>query len=373
MDWENDCLEDGRVLMAVLKAAVDEGPLPPFVAKVQWERLYALAHFHRVANLAWFAMEKAAIPLPEALAKRWKEERDQAIVREIRFDVEREKLYGRFDAQGIAYLPLKGIVLKKLYPRPGMRWMSDHDILYQGTQQAAVVAVMSALGYETISLEGNHDVFHKAPIFNFEMHKALFPESSPFAAYWADPWERLVHPHGGDGYAMTERDFYLYFLMHFKKHLDGGGSGIRGLVDLYLLRQRPVDWDQMEAVLEALGLRHWHQDLVSLLDDVMAGRPLNAQSKGLFSYILTSGTYGTVENRIRNTLIQGDAAQPFSIPQKCLYVFHRLFPDYGFMCLWYPPLKEHPLLMPLAYARRLARGILKIKRSFYEFLVTMGL
>ena len=55
---------------------------------------------------------------------------------------------------GIWYAPLKGILLQALYPKYGMRQMSDNDILYGVEGQKKLIAMMKKRGYKTESNPG---------------------------------------------------------------------------------------------------------------------------------------------------------------------------------------------------------------------------
>ena len=46
------------------------------------------------------------------------------------FEEEREALFSRFSEVGLSYMTLKGLRFADLYPMPGMRSMSDLDILF---------------------------------------------------------------------------------------------------------------------------------------------------------------------------------------------------------------------------------------------------
>lgn len=128
--------------------------------------------------------------------------------------MEREQILTEMAKQGLAALPLKGILVANYYPNPGMRWMCDNDILYgyvepdesggfklkgndlaeqefwQGQAQKKLREIMENLGYTTENLKGAHDVYHKKPFFNFEMHRRLVPEDSSFAEYYINPWKK---------------------------------------------------------------------------------------------------------------------------------------------------------------------------------------
>lgn len=95
-------------------------------------------------------------------------------------DSEREKIFSLFEKGGIWYLPLKGVILKEMYHVYGMRQMADNDILFDSTYRKEVKDIFLSLGYEMESYnKGNHDVYLKAPIYNYEMHVSLFDKTIP--------------------------------------------------------------------------------------------------------------------------------------------------------------------------------------------------
>ena len=84
---------------------------------------------------------------------------------------------------------------------------------------------------------GNHDVYMKPPVLNFELHTALFgsAHAEPLYKYYADT-RRLLRKDDGNnyGYHFSDEDFYVYMNAHEWKHYSGGGTGIRSLLDCYV-------------------------------------------------------------------------------------------------------------------------------------------
>jgi len=53
-----------------------------------------------------------------------------------------------------ADMPLKGSMLKDLYPENGMREMADNDMLYDADKQQEVMGIMLGHGYTAESVGG---------------------------------------------------------------------------------------------------------------------------------------------------------------------------------------------------------------------------
>lgn len=150
------------------------------VQNMNLEALYRFSRFHSLAALTYTALESAwdGHPPQDSLPEGWKEARDAAIRNSLLFTAERTALEAYCEEKGIWYLPLKGILLQKEYPGLGLREMADNDILYDAGFQRQIHDWFVERHYEVVEYQqGVHDTYHKAPIYNFEMHTALFRAS----------------------------------------------------------------------------------------------------------------------------------------------------------------------------------------------------
>lgn len=71
-------------------------------------------------------------------------------LRNLIFENELHRILAALDGRRILHLPLKGALclLQPLYPAPGLRVMSDLDILVQPDRRAEAVACLQGIGYE---------------------------------------------------------------------------------------------------------------------------------------------------------------------------------------------------------------------------------
>ena len=152
-------------------------------------------------------------------------------------------------------MPLKGAVLKNRYPTYGMRELSDYDILIDAGRAEAVKKIMEDDGFaKEQSRCLAHDIYHKQPVLNFEMHTALFDpdketsQGAKLSRYYRHVEKRLIGDRHGCGCEkhFSPEDFYLYLVAHEFKHYSAGGTGLRSLLDTYIylksekLEQNPV-------------------------------------------------------------------------------------------------------------------------------------
>lgn len=284
------------------------------------------------------------------------------------------------DEQGIWHMPLKGVILKDFYPSIGMRQMSDNDILFDQAYAGQIRDYMVSRGYEVEAFDrGNHDVYEKKPVYNFEMHTSLY--GAGHHNEWITYYDRIkdrLHPIGNRfEYRFTDEDFYVYIMTHTFKHFDGSGTGIRSLLDQYVYLNRledTLDFRYIDKQCGILGIDDFEQanrvlcKKVFRMNDTLAeegtGRyryALSTEEKKLLCYYMTSGAYGTTEHRVINNMSRY-RKQDGRI-SKASYVLKRLFPgkEHYDYC---PALKRHHWLLPFYWVYRAFRMILcKERRS----------
>lgn len=283
--------------------------------------LLKLCRWHNVTALA-------SLSLPKEYTD-WHKERYASLRRTVLFDEERKQITDFFEKNGIWYCPLKGVILKDLYPAYGTREMSDNDILVDPTKRDEIYRFMVNRGYKIKRHEfGNHDAYHKDPVYNYEMHISLFPNSFiQLSRYYESVKERLLKDKDSNfGYHFSKEDFYLYFIAHNHKHLSRSGSGLRTLVDIYLYLERHKDLDEayLETQLNELDLLREERILRSLSIKLFSVQEsvLSEEETKMLNYILGSGIYGNNHNSVKNKL---NSFKKTGKHYRFRYVFSRLF------------------------------------------------
>lgn len=357
------------------------------VAKINFQVLYQISCFHNLAAITFMALEKFwenKIPQSAQLVE-WQEVKNKAICKTVMMDIELKELFAFCEENNIWYMPLKGIIMKELYPRIGMRQMADNDILFDKTYQGKIYQWFIKRGYESKNYQvGNHDCYYKKPVFNFEMHTALFGETyNPICVeYYKNVKERLfLEKEKSFAYRFCDEDFYIYITNHAFKHYCVSGTGFRTLLDCYVFlcrKEEKMDWHYIETETDKLGITQFEQAIRTLSKKLYSdlgayeGGRLVASEQALLEYMFMSGTYGIEEHRIRNALHElGMNKKNPSIAIKCKYIFQRAFPDKIFMSMWCkeycPFFLNHQWLYTVArWWRILYRGSGKLKKILNE-------
>lgn len=354
-------------LIYLVSCAVNsEKPNPKKCTAMDLRAVYSLAQKHFLTSAAAHALEEVC-ELPRPFEQKMK----KTIRKLALFDIERGGITAAMEKAGIWYLPLKGIILKDLYPKSAMREMSDNDILCDPSRLDDVRRIMENAGFTcTMFCETNHDTYQKPPSLEFEMHRALFSEDDPalFSAYYSNIREKLIRDPDGCACRMTDEDFYIYLICHIYKHYRSSGTGLRSLLDIYIhnhSRYDSLNKDYLSDEFEKLKLSDFEKDMRRLSVAVFTAQPLdNSQQKEL-RYLIDSGCYGNENNADHNIMksnLNGDDRRR----SKSKYLLRRVFPRFEDIQKQYPFVYRHRILYPLLVICRPVKGIFTHPKGIYS-------
>ncbi|MBQ7907207.1 MAG: nucleotidyltransferase family protein [Clostridia bacterium] len=263
-----------------------------------------------------------------------------------------EKVFDAFDENGIEHLKMKGTILKRLYPYPEMRLMSDADIFVNMDKYGRIEEILKGLGF-TFDFESNHEVGWKKEDICIELHKKLIPSyNEDLYAYFEDPWQRLI-PVEKSQYKMSDEDTFVYIFTHFAKHYRDGGIGIKFMTDFYVYLEtyKSLDFAYIEAELEKMKLLEFWHNTKNLIDVWFYGRECDKISAFITHKIFESDAYGTEKAKLEAQAVkaaQGKGAKNAKKRQ----LGRVLFPKYENMCIMYPVVKKAPILLPFMWVWR---------------------
>ena len=338
--YKKDC---GDYLIHLLKCALSSEMPDEKPDNVSWKEVLLLAKYHNTANTACYAVERLESKPDDVIFSEWKEIKNKALVRDITQRSELKKLSDVFEKSEIKMMAVKGCRMKQLYPRTDMRFMSDLDIIVESNSIPNVCNILQGLGYKSEKHNLSHHIeFNKPPVMHVEIHNALISEQwKSFRKYYSDPFKcgrpqkekRFV-------YEMTDEEFYIYFLVHLYKHYSNGGTGIRSVMDCFMLNKNlssKLDWTYINKKLEQLELIKLKDDFDKLANFWFASGNGSKVLESMGDYIISSGTYGTIHNYVQNGIkSQG----------RFRYLIGRIFPPYSLMKSLYPVLEHLPFLLP---------------------------
>lgn len=358
----NELTKSGYDMLYLSLCAINDiTPNRELLDKMNTDLLFSICRSNSLTALVCCALEKVVTP-----EHRWLEAKGKAIRKNLLLDIERGRITAFMNECGIKHMPLKGVILKELYPQAGMRQMADNDIWYDEKYSKELEVFMKKLGYTDISVGGNHDCYKRPPIYNFEMHRTLFSRVyEPFYSYYTD-LDRLLITDSDSGYAchFSNEDFYVFMIAHEYKHYSYGGTGFRSILDccVYLKKYGDkLNFKYIEKETDKLQLSNFEQKqrrLCKKLNEVQLDT-LDTSEQEMLEYCFLSGTYGNMENLVSGRLKKLSDSGKITSKTKRRYVISRIFPPMEFYKIHYPFFYKHKALIPLCFFIRAYNGIFK--------------
>lgn len=365
---------DARVseyLLELLRSALNDTVPDEKPADISWGAVYALAKKHSVTALAFSAIQKLKDPPEQELFQIWQTQNSMLIVKGENQENERSILSECFEKNGISYMPLKGSVIRALFPQPYLREMSDLDILIKKNEMEKACSVVESLGYSYISPNEHHLEFQKRPYMTLELHDDLIPASFVYHGYYKNPWFKSKLKIGNYGYGMTNEDAYLYLLAHSAKHYYYCGTGIRSVIDVYVFNRhfhKALNRKYISDELKKLNLTEFAFQMESLSEHWFSNESsaLTEEIAEMESYILSASTFGSkkmyLSNVVRAYMKKGHTKNN----AKTRTFLHMAFLPCNEMQLMFPVLKKAPVFLPFCWIARWFRIIFTKPKSITD-------
>lgn len=272
-----------------------------------------------------------------------------------------KELEDRFESEGIFHQALKGSVLKKIYPSPELREMSDIDVMIYDQNLNRAKKVVEEMGFTLFKSVKHHDIYMKPPLLIIELHHTLYDKDVDIIQYEYFKNEKHLILKEGKKYALqfSTEDFYVYLIAHMAKHFYEMGCGIRNIIDVYYYRQfYEKSWDEIIVTkeLEKCGLTTFESKIHSLAQVWLGGSKPDLFSRILFDYMVDCGIYGRGEYGFwgKFAMLNNGKKKKDQYYAKWWYYF----PPISYMESDYPWLKKYSFLLVVAWGIRAVNGLL---------------
>lgn len=340
------------VLLNLIKSAIT-GMGPSEIPVEQLERVFALAKRQDVLPMVVDALYRQKDRLDAATAEWCQNAIFSAVMRYERMQHELEQTCRLLEQAQLPFIPLKGAVLRKLYPQPWMRTSCDIDILVKDIDRAA--SVLTENGY-TNKGKGSHDIIFVSPGgVTIELHFLLIETDKRVDAVLQRVWD-YAQPKmpGSCHYVMQDEMFYFYHMAHMAKHFSMAGCGMRFFVDTWLLDTTDHDPEARIELLERGGLRAFAENASKLSRAWLGDGTMDPLLEQMQTFVLQGGTLGSNGNQVR--------VQKARSTGKTGFLLYRIFMPYSSMRLKYPVLKNWPVLLPAFWVLRWLQLLFKASK-----------
>ena len=316
-------------------------PLPEVSLDLDWDRVRYLILNSKLSGLVYESLEQMQ-GVPKELLDTLRAKYKKSVKRSVLQGYYADEILRRLEERGVPCLPMKGIVVRRLYPQVYMRKMTDVDILVAADKIEIAREIMRELEFE----EHRDDAYYKDKGVTVEIQRWFFPKL--YDGYFDIDFSKF-HLQEGKSYTyeMNTNDFYIYLIAHMASHFMYEGLGVRAVIDvrLYLdAYEKSMDRDYIAGEFKKLGLFTFAQQLEKLSAVWFLDEELDEFSQELGCYILKSGYSGSPETRATLQIMhEGKRGKA---------IVAKIIPPYTTMVSYYPILKKLPLLLPLTWATR---------------------
>lgn len=317
-------------------------------------RAYSLAKSHRVIPLLYYGIVNSEIELEANLNNKYFAATCQSIAVGEKQKFELSNLSEEFEKNGIDFMPLKGSVIRSLYPKQEMRSMGDADVLIHAEQYDKIVPILKNNGFTFVKENLNELSWEKLP-FYIELHRYLVaPSHKDYFKILGNGWQ-LAKPSEGfkHRFEMSDEDFFVYLFAHFTKHYRSSGIGIKHMTDIWVyLKAKPdLDIQYIERELDKLKMLTFYKNVLRTVNAWFENAEFDDITYLITEKIFSSGAFGTRESYVKsNALKDLKSGEVKNIRGK--RILNAVFLPYKNMCTLFPFLKKAPVFLPFMWVYR---------------------
>lgn len=306
-------------------------------------QLYSLAKSHDLAHIVGSALKNNGLLPKNEIGAKFEKQIFMAIFRYENLNYEYTRICETLENEKITFVPLKGSVIRKLYPLPWLRTSCDIDILVKESDIDRTVSLLcEKLDYTADPKRHYHDVsLYSKNKIHLELHFNIFEGMDNIDPMLSRVFE-FCSPADGKEFELLQSPEYLLFhhIAHMSYHFLSGGCGIRPFIDMYLINNH-LKYDEKSArqILADCSLEKFFDGILNLTDVWFGNSAHTALTQNMENYILSGGVYGTKNNVIAmNNEKKGG---------KRKYLIHRIFMPYDSLKVKYPSLNGRRWLSPV--------------------------
>jgi len=363
-----------QYLINILKHLLHEDDnLPSNNSDIDFDLVYRIAKHNSVANMAAYLISKD-LSISADVRQKFEKERMQIIMQRIKQEAVISELKEIFDSNEKRGVILKGSIIKDFYPVQYMRSMSDIDFFMEEKDIKDIAGDIAQNGYMAdLQGLGSHYTYIKYDVVHVELHSDIEPINSSYGKNVFQPrfpdatsieeemdlWSHTI-PFKGSNYMvqLTPEYHYAYMIMHAMRHFMSSGTGIRSIMDVWVMNNhyaKKWDRDMLATLLEKFGMARFEKYAVALADrwfdlhDTVSVAPeLDDDTLDAFeSFIFGSGTYGNIDNGVVARM-----GHETNIRSKLAFLLKAFFLSYEYMKHQYPVLGKAPILLPVMWVYR---------------------
>lgn len=385
----NRLIFEGRFLVNLSGAIIRQGDLRPARGQVDWERMYRVADYHKIANIVYLALLGSGKKIPERWQEAFTERYHQSLQYGDDCSESEKEILTLLDMKKVPCLVLESCEIRNLYQMPETAANGPLKILLDEESYMLAKGYLVDLGYETETFyTGYGERMKQMSGFCVELYRKL-----PFQARSYEKGMQILlrragikSPYNGIR-TLSFEDRFIFYMAKCAYHYAQDGLLIREVMDLYLYHrawQERINREHVQKTLSKFRVEALAQKILWLsymwfgsLDELdEENRPQELED------------FDVLENRILSRAMLGQETDQQALMLKEMIrkqeekerrqerfakwkkqrsekwgEFSRrmrwIFPEFRYMCTVYPLLEKLPFLLPFYWLCRLLRFMIR--------------
>lgn len=386
----NRLIFEGRFLVNMTGSIIRQDALRPVHGRLDWERMYRTADYHRIANIIYLGILGNGEHVPERWQERFFERYQEALrYSDICANAENEILT-LLDMGEIPCIVLASCGIRGLYEIPEAAASSPLKLYLDSESYFLAKGYLVDLGYETDQYyTGFGERMKGGSGFHVEIYYKL-----PFITrlYEIQTLNLLAHASVRSAYqyvrVLSLEDRFVLRLATAAYHYATDGLIIRELLDIYLYYKSWQEQMNVEYIIQRLSAFNIGSLAQKLIQ--MSCMWFGTKEEGVFGEMPEDmGVFDVLENRIlsRGAITKETDTQAICLARLIQQAEDRdkrrqkierikkkigehwgkvrrrvrwVLPERQYMCALYPVLERLPVLLPICWLRRDVRLLLGI-------------
>lgn len=374
---------EGRYLLSIVSSIINQTEIPHSVRKLDWENIYKMADYHKVAHVVYLA----TLGLEDDIAPKWKgsfhKRYAESLLSQERYRNAAEMVMWQFKQNKIHALLIKDGIMSTCYEPREVRALDQVRILVDEGQEAKIHSLMRSMDFQKReNWKGPGEFYYRVPKITVVFYTDLGFRTKHLRKYFDFP-VKVIRLMEGEKFLhqFTENEFYIYLVCDLVNQYARGEIRISDMVDywqFYKVYKDRLDWEYVEKELESARISdfaHRLQDLAFIWFGDQHERYAKEYDEEadvyetMELYILTRGAQGREESAKLTELVKemSDIQSRKRREERVRRFRGFLFPDRRYMEHVFPILEDAPFLMPLCWLwRSLMLALLPPKKKIYR-------
>ncbi|MCI8429681.1 MAG: nucleotidyltransferase family protein [Lachnospiraceae bacterium] len=388
----NQLLFDGRSLVGIVSSIIRQNELHVNFNRIDWERMYRIADYHKVANIVYLAILGYSESVPERWRERFFGRYQESLQFGENYKESIQEVLAWLDARNISCTVLTSEIVREFYRIPEAADTSPLRIYLDEGSYTLAKGYLIDLGYEVeATYEGTGERFSRISAIPVELYYAF-----PFrAARYIKEMRRLVESAcEREGYkrihALSVESEFVYRMASAAYRYVTDEVTMREIIELQVFHKTFRDRIRMDAVQKRLkdfeidGLAEkllrisymWFGDrkdtyydglpedmsVYDILEERLLTRGIINHETDSQALKLEKSVRKELEKEKKGERIRQLKAKMKERFESAMRVLRWIFPDYHYMASIYPILEKLPVLLPVFWVSRGIRLLIRIMK-----------